>query len=79
MQVCQVCQKGIHTLAFSRHKKGSSGAGGQWALKAPIHKRIQRPNLHSYRGMKLCTKCLREVKKATAPKIKQSESVAPQA
>jgi hypothetical protein len=64
MLICQLCQKGVHTLAFSRHKRGSSGAGGTWALKAPIHKRIQRPNLHAYKGMKLCTKCLRTVKSA---------------
>ena len=62
MLICQLCRKGIKTVAFSRHKKGSSGAGGTWALRAPIHKRIQRPNLHTYMGMKLCTKCLRVVK-----------------
>lgn len=64
MMVCQICQKGIRTVAFSRHKKGSSGAGGNWALRAPIHKRIQHPNLHKYQGMKFCTKCLRMVKAA---------------
>lgn len=66
MLVCQVCQKGIRKLAFSRHKRGSAGGSGTWALRAPIHKRIQRPNLHSYKGMKLCTKCLRAVKKEVA-------------
>ena len=49
---------------MSRHKKGSSGAGGVWALRAPIHKRIQKPNLHIYKGQKYCTKCLRIVKAA---------------
>lgn len=49
-------------MAFSRHKKGSSGAGGTWKLRAQITKKVQRPNLHTYRGMKLCTKCLRTVK-----------------
>lgn len=62
MLVCQVCQKGARKVAFSRHKKGSSGAGGTWALRAPIHKRTQRPNLHTFKGMTLCTKCLRLVK-----------------
>lgn len=66
MLICQLCQKGVHTIAFSRHKKGSSGAGGTWALRAPITKKLQRPNLHTYRGMKLCTKCLRTVKKAVS-------------
>lgn len=63
MKVCNLCQKGIHTVAFSRHKKGSSGAGGTWALRAPIHKKVQSPNLHTYQGMKFCTKCLRMAKK----------------
>lgn len=54
-------------VAFSRHKKGSSGAGGVWALRAPIHKRAQRPNLHSFKGQKYCTKCLRIVKKENRP------------
>lgn len=62
MLACQLCQKGIKTIAFSRHKKGSSGAGGTWALRAPITKRTQRPNLHTYKGMKFCSKCLRIVK-----------------
>lgn len=70
MVICQLCQKGINTIAFSRHKKGSSGAGGTWALRAPIHKRIQHPNLHNYKGMRLCTKCLR-LFKATEVKIPQ--------
>lgn len=64
MLVCQLCQKGIRKVAFSRHKKGSSGAGGNWALKAPITKRVQHPNLHKYQGMRFCTKCLRLVKSA---------------
>jgi ribosomal protein L28 len=67
MVMCDNCQKGINTVSFSRHKKGSSGAGGTWALRAPIHKRIQKPNLHSFKGLKLCTKCLRAVKKAITP------------
>ena len=49
-------------VSYSRHKKGSSGAGGVWALRAPIHKRKQKPNLHVYKGKKYCTKCLRKVK-----------------
>ncbi len=64
MLVCQSCSKGIQKVSYSRHKKGSSGAGGNWALRAPIHKRTQHPNLHMYKGMKLCTKCLRAVKSA---------------
>ncbi|MDO8429460.1 MAG: hypothetical protein Q7S88_02425 [Candidatus Daviesbacteria bacterium] len=67
MLICDVCQKGKKKISYSRHKKGSSGAGGTWALRAPIYKKIQRPNLHSYQGMKFCTKCLRAVKSAILP------------
>ncbi len=62
MLVCAKCGKGKNILAYSRHKKGSSGAGGTWALRAPIHQRTQKPNLHSYKGQKYCTSCLRIVK-----------------
>lgn len=66
MMVCQICQKGVRKISYSRHKKGSSGAS-EWPLRAPIHKRMQKPNLHMYFGMKLCTKCLRAVKKNVYP------------
>lgn len=64
MLVCIRCGKGKVISAYSRHKKGSSGAGGTWALRAPIHKRTQKPNLHVYKGSKYCTKCLRIIKPA---------------
>ena len=62
MSKCVSCHKGANKISYSRHKKGSSGAGGVWALRAPIHKRTQKPNLHSYKGENYCTKCLRVVK-----------------
>lgn len=62
MLACTRCGKGKNMVAFSRHKKGSSGAGGVWALRAPIHQRTQKPNLHVFKGDKYCTKCLRVVK-----------------
>jgi len=68
MLVCTRCNKGKVLMSFSRHKKGSSGASGTWALRAPIYSRIQKPNLHAYKGQKYCTKCLRVVKpKYTVP------------
>lgn len=73
MLACSRCGKGKNIVAFSRHKKGSSGAGGIWALRAPIHKRTQKPNLHVYKGQKYCTKCLRIVKKSVSVQ-KQTES-----
>ena len=62
MLVCTRCNKGKVMVPFSRHKKGSSGASGTWALRGPIHSRVQKPNLHIYQGLKYCTKCLRAVK-----------------
>lgn len=62
MLVCTRCGKGKTISSFSRHKKGSSGASGVWALRAPIHKRTQKANLHSFKNEKYCTKCLRVVK-----------------
>ncbi len=62
MLICFRCGKGSNTIAFSRHKKGSSGSGGVWALRGPIHARVQKANLHVYKGDKYCTKCLRVVK-----------------
>lgn len=63
MLACVRCGKGKTKVSMSRHKKGSSGAGGTWALRAPIHQRTQKANLHVYKGEKYCTKCLRIVKK----------------
>lgn len=62
MLICALCGKGKRKISFSRHQRGSSGGGGNWALRAPITKRYQRPNLHKYSGAKYCTKCLRVVK-----------------
>lgn len=62
MLVCTTCGKGKNKLSASRHKKGSSGAGGTWSLRAPIHIRTQKPNLHSFKGKRYCTSCLRRVK-----------------
>lgn len=74
MLACDLCKKGVQKVAFSRHKKGSSGAA-KWPLRAQIHKRIQHPNLHAYQGMKLCTKCLRTVKKNIQPKMVKESPV----
>ena len=64
MLACARCHKGKNIQAYSRHKKGSSGASGTWALRAPIHSRTQKPNLHAFKGEKYCTQCLRIVKAA---------------
>lgn len=74
MLACDKCGKGKNTVAYSRHKKGSSGASGVWALRAIIHKRIQNPNLHAYKNQKYCTKCLRTVKIPFQGKPVESET-----
>lgn len=74
MLACTNCGKSKTISSYSRHKKGSSGAGGNWALRAPIHKRIQKPNLHSYKGQRYCTKCLRIVKVVFKPQVKEESS-----
>lgn len=77
MLICATCGRGKNTLNFSRHKKGSSGSGGVWALRAPIHSRVQKINLHKYKGEKYCTKCLRVIKpKFEAAKVESSQAVA---
>ena len=77
MTACFRCGKGKNTQAYSRHKKGSSGAGGTWALRAPIHFRVQKPNLHKYHGKMYCTKCLRIVKKAWVKPAAETTQAAP--
>lgn len=67
--VCTLCNKGSQIRSWSRHQKGSSGAS-EWPLRAQIHKNVQKPNLHAYKGNKYCTKCLRIVKPEwVAPKV----------
>ena len=77
MAVCTLCDKRAHVRSWSRHQKGSSGAS-EWPLRAQIHKNIQKPNLHMYKGNKYCTKCLRIVKPIWVAS-KATEVVAPKA
>lgn len=62
MVVCTNCGKKPIMRSWSRHQKGSSGAS-VWPLRAQISKKPQKPNLHTFKGKKYCTKCLRIVKK----------------
>ncbi len=75
MLICIRCGKGKNMVSMSRHKKGSSGAGGVWALRAPIHQRTQKPNLHVFKNNKYCTKCLRVIKTLNRPQVITSASV----
>jgi hypothetical protein len=64
MAICVSCGKQTILRSWSRHQPGSSGHGGKWNLKAQISKKLQSPNLHTFKGQKYCTKCLRLVKAA---------------
>lgn len=66
MAICLSCGKKSVQRSWSRHKKGSSGAT-VWPLRAQITKKTQHPNLHTFKGKKYCTKCLRMVKSAFVP------------
>lgn len=61
MLICSNCGKKAIKRSWSRHKKGSSGAS-EWPLRAQISKKLQKPNLHIFKGKKYCTKCLRKIK-----------------
>lgn len=66
---CDRCRKGRLVSTRQRHKKGV--AGGKWKYRAPKTRKISKPNLHRFNGFlngkkgkwRLCTKCLRIVKK----------------
>ena len=59
--MCLNCGKKTIMRTWSRHQKGSSGAT-EWPLRAQIVKKPQSPNLHTFKGKKYCTKCLRLAK-----------------
>lgn len=66
---CDRCGKGRLIGRNIRHKKGV--AGGQWKKRAPKTRKISLPNLQAFKGVlngkkgkwRLCTKCLKMVKK----------------
>ena len=71
MAMCRNCGKKTITRTWSRHQKGSSGAS-EWPLRAQIVKKTQSPNLHTFKGKKYCTKCLRLAKlvwQASRPQV----------
>ena len=58
--VCDNCGKGVQYGGTHTHGRGV--AGGRWKKKAPRTRKVFKPNLHKWQGMKLCTKCLRKLK-----------------
>jgi len=62
---CDICQKKPITGRISRHKRGV--AGKRWAKRAQKIAKIFKPNLQykkiDGKRMRLCTKCLKKLKK----------------
>lgn len=57
---CDLCGKGVTYGETHTHKRGV--AGGRWKKKAQSTRKVFAPNLHTYKKLKFCTKCLRIVK-----------------
>ena len=66
---CDLCNKGVQFGRSHTHHPGV--AGGRWKKRAPVTKRLFKPNLQKTRilingimkRVKLCTKCLKKIKK----------------
>lgn len=58
--VCDNCGRGVQYGETGRHGRGV--AGGRWKKRAQKTRKVFKPNLHKWKGMKLCTKCLRRAK-----------------
>lgn len=80
---CDRCRKGRMVLKQGRHHRGV--AGGKWKHRAPKTPKIVLPNLHPFKGVlngkkgkwRLCTKCLRIVKKEQKTKPAKKKTPAP--
>ena len=80
---CDLCGKGKLVTKMGKHHKGV--AGGKWKHRAPKTRRVLKPNLHIYNGVlngvkgrwRLCTKCLRKVKKeqSSKPKVEKQPDI----
>ena len=62
--MCDNCGKeyGMASLILTK-----GVAGGQWKKRAQSTRKVFKPNLHKWQGMKLCTKCLRRLKTKNTP------------
>ena len=62
--MCDNCGKGtVWRVSYSQR----GVAGGQWKKRAQSTRKVFKPNLHKWQGMKLCTKCLRRLKTKNTP------------
>ena len=58
--ICDNCRK--KTVFGSSQRHGRGVAGKRWSKRAQETKRTFSPNLQMYKGMKLCTSCLKKLK-----------------
>ncbi len=58
--MCDNCSRGVQYGESHAHGRGV--AGGRWKKRAPHTRKVFKPNLHKWQGLKLCTKCLRAAK-----------------
>ncbi len=63
--MCDYCEKGVQYGETGTHHRGV--AGNRWKKRAHHTRKVFRPNLHAWMGLKLCTKCLRKLKGANKP------------
>lgn len=63
--MCDYCGRGVQYGETGSHHRGVAGA--QWKKRAQRTRKVFKPNLHKWMGMKLCTKCLRKLKGASKP------------
>ena len=58
--MCENCGKVKVFGSSQTHRRGV--AGKRWNKRAQETKRLFSPNLQMYKGMKLCTSCLKKLK-----------------
>jgi ribosomal protein L28 len=71
---CQICGKSVSVGRSQQHRRGV--AGKRWKKRAPSTPRLFKPNLQrvtlrirdEVRQMRICTKCLKRIKKYGAVK-----------
>ncbi|PIU28546.1 50S ribosomal protein L28 [Candidatus Woesebacteria bacterium CG07_land_8_20_14_0_80_44_9] len=62
---CENCGKETVVGRSQRHARGV--AGKRWKKRAQKTPRTFKPNLQMFQGRKLCTKCIKRLKKDTRP------------
>jgi len=67
--ICQICGKSTSVGRSQKHKRGV--AGKRWKNRGPVTARLFKPNLkrvtlkvnNEVKKMRICTRCLKRIKK----------------